>query len=684
MRIFTYELKKLLSYRTFIFITAACLVMSVITSLNSIFSGEAKPKEYKKFFSFIESMNAEETSQYIDENLEATFSGNGIYSPATISPISDQFQKISGYTDFITSIEERCKSITKISIFADKNSFAYKNAVKTQTAYNDLKISELPFDISEGVELTVFTNISDILMIFVIFAAAVFVFTKDKEIGIMNLLYSYPKGRSNLCISKIGVILIASSVVNAIFMASELVIGTLTYGLGDLSRPIQAVNGFLECNCNMNVWQYLLISFIFKSLGGFMWGVFFSLICTLSQNSFQIYVISAVIVIAEFLLYSKISTISRYGLLHDLNLVSFIKPDNVFSAYRNLNILGTPFNAAIVIPLVWGFLLIAFTLAVTLIFSGGKNIEYKKFLIGSKKLGSHKVHRTMYYTFKKSLILQGSFVVIIVWLVTVGFFHASFSKPASIVDMYYQNYTSDNSGAVTNETDKIIEENNKYFVGIHERLMNDNLTMNEMRELQSEMNREQAFEKFSSRCNAIRNSKYDTEIFYDSGYNRAFGVNGHNEDHQMAMLILLLCALTISPLIAFDRSRRLTSIIFSTTSGKRAYLKRNIAASMIFSIAASTSVMLPYFFNILSKYGTQGLSLPVQSIEAFTHFAFPLNVWQFALGFFILKTLLFTACGMIMLSVSYRSKSRFSATLINVTIFVLPLMIIIISELSKV
>lgn len=684
MRIFIYELKKLLSYRAFIFITAACIVISVISSLHGIFSSEAKPKEYREFFSSVDSMNANETEQYINENLEATFSGNGIYSPATIFPVSEQFQRISGYTDFLSSIEEHCRSITKISIFADKNSFAYKNAVKTQTAYSDLKITELPFDVSEGVEIAIFSNISDILMIFMMFAVAVFVFTKDKEIGIMNLIHSYSKGRSHLCISKLEVLLIFSITVNILFMMAGLMIGGFTYGLGDLSRPIQSVNGFLECNYNLSVWQYLLVTLIYKSIGGFLWSVLFALICSFSGNSTQIYGISAIIVVAEFLLYLKISTISNYVFLHDLNLVSFIKPDNIFLTYRNLNIFGEPFNSVIVISLVCVVLLIIFASAVTLIFASAKIMEYKKLSIGFKKHGSHKVHGKMYYVFKKSLILQGSLAVISAWLVAVGAFHASFSKPANIVDMYYKNYTSDNSGTVTADTDKVIGENDEYFAEVHEKLRSVNLTMSEKNELQSEQNRESAFEIFKSRCSSIRDSKYDTEIFYDSGYKRAFGVNGHAEARQMAMLILLLCALTISSLIAFDRSRGLTAVIFSTTSGKRAYLKRNIATAMIFSIFAASVVMLPYFFNILSEYGTQGISLPIQSVEAFADFALPLDVWQYALGVFLLKTILFTACGLAMLTVSYRSKSRFSATLINVTVFVLPLIIIVISELGKV
>ena len=92
--------------------------------------------------------------------------------------------------------------------------------------------------------------------------------------------------------------------------------------------------------------------------------------------------------------------------------------------------------------------------------------------------------------------------------------------------------------------------------------------------------------------------------------------------------------------------------------------------------------MLPYLFNILSKYGMQGINLPVQSLEYFADFALPLNVWQYAFGFFLVRTATFTICSLAMLLVSKHSKSRFSATLINVTVFVMPVLIMVVGSHS--
>ncbi len=684
MRILRYELKKLFSYKSFLFIIASALVMSIVSTLWEITSRHASPDEYRQIYSAIQSMSEEEAEAYITQQVDIAFSGEGGFSPDAICSARDRYAQIKGYEEFLDSIKERCRSITGISFFADEDSFAFKNALKTETVYDNVRINSLPFDVSEGVEIALFNNISDILLIFAIFASAVFVFTKDKEIGILNLLHSYRKGRGSLCINKLLVLLIFSALANLVFMGANLAIGGFTYGLGDLTRPIQSVNGFFECSFNLSLWQYLLITFIFKSLGGFMWGVLFAFICSFSGNNAQIYGISVVIAVSEVLLYTKISTLSNYGLLHDFNLVSFIKPDNIFSTYRNINLFNEPFNALIVIPVVWTVLLALLIFAVVKTFAGEKNREYRKITLGiRKKTAKHKVHSKLYYAFHKSLALQKTGYLVAVWLAVVVIFHLSFTKPAGLTDYYYKDYTTDNSGVVTAQTDEVIRIDEEYFATLHEELMSPDTTIERMQEIQGELQREGALFMFKSRCEAIRDSKYDTEIFYDSGYKRAFGVNSNTESLQMALLIMIFSALAISPLISFDRSRGLTSVIYSTASGKKSYLKHSIIVTVTLSVFASIAVILPYFFNILLKYGTQGIKLPVQSLEHFADFALPLNIWQYALGLFLVRTMIFTLCSLAMLLVSKHSKSRFSATLINVTVFVMPVLIMVVGSQSN-
>ena len=675
MRIIKYELKKLFNYRAFVFILIACLIMGIISSLNSIYNNGRNPKEYKAFFTYIRSLNKLQIEEYIADSLDDSFSGKGKYSLGTIYPLSEQYKLINQYPDYLKSIEEQCKSISGISIFADKDSFAYRNAQKTQNAYNSIKKKKLPFDISEGIEMVLLNAISDILMVFLIFVSSIFVFTKDREVGMMNLLYSYPNGRAMLCISKLTVLFVSSLIISGLFLISGLILGSITYGLGDLSRPIQSVNGFIESNVNMTVYQYVIVHFAFKSISLFIWGLFFSFICLISQNSIQIYTFSSLIVFFEFKLFSKYDIHSSKGFLHDINLLSFVKPENFFCTYRNLNINENPVSLISTTIIVGVLLVCSIIPLAVVVFSKKKKNEFKRISFVRFRRKKRKIHSKSFYAFKKLFLLQKSFYIFIIWIIVILGFHASFSKPASIVDMYYKAYTTENSGIVNAETEDVILENEKYFTGIEKKALSGNMTMSERRDYENEKNRQEAFELFKSRCYNIRDSKYNTKIFYDTGYKRAFGVTNLHEIQTMTLLVFILCVLIISPMISSDNNLKMTNIIFSTTSGKKAYLKSNsIIAASVCSIASSFTY-IPYFCNIIKYYGNQGIQSPIQSITAYSNFPLPLEIWQFALLFFVLITSGYILSGQLMLIISYNCKSRYTSVIINTTIFLLPLII---------
>lgn len=144
-----------------------------------------------------------------------------------------------------------------------------------------------------------------------------------------------------------------------------------------------------------------------------------------------------------------------------------------------------------------------------------------------------------------------------------------------------------------------------YFEEIDQKILNGNLTTGDYNELQSEQYRKIAFNMFKSRCNAISDNKYDTEIFYDSGYKRAFGIDGNSEIIEMALLIMIILVLTISPIISYDNSKKFTTVIFSTSSGKKTCIKNNIAISIVYSVFSSLVMSILYFINIINNYGTK-------------------------------------------------------------------------------
>lgn len=679
MRLVYYELKKLIGCRSFILIITACLALNCFSAIRKINDSYISPKECREFYSETSGMTNAERSEYISENVERSFEGSGKYSTSFICSMRDRFYYVRSYPQYLKNIEERCNSITSFSLFASKDSFAYKNAVRTRNAYSNIKTRELPFAVSEGAELVLLNNITDILLLFLIFSAAVFIFTKDRETGIHGLLTACQKGRSRLCAAKLGTLFCVAVILNILFLAENLIIGAATYGLGDMNRPLQSVSGFMECSYNITLGQYIAFFLVYKILGAFLWGCIFSLICILSVNSFSIYLISAAAAYSEVRLYKNIPFDSERGLLHDLNIVSLIKPECIFSTYRNLNFSGKPFNIAPALAVMFSVLSVIFVLLSLICFTLHGCRNYSRFTALLRHRSSNAVHGKAYYTLKKTLILQKSGRAILLWIAAVIMFHSSFAKPADIVDYYYKNYTETNSGLVIEQTDEVIRQDTAYFEDVNAKLAMPKLSVEEYEKLQNELYRENAFEMFSERCDAIRD-KNGAEIFYDSGYKRAFGITQKKDQLIITLLVMLICVIVISPIFSFDNNLNITRIINSTTSGKSAYLKRNLAVVLSVSIVSSTLTMIPYFCNVLRKYGTQGLHRPIQSMTKFSGSSLHISVLGYAVLIFFAATLLFLICSLIMLAVSYKCRSRFSAALINAAVFALPVAVMIINS----
>lgn len=672
-----YELKKLIGCRSFILIVAACLALNCFSAIRNIKNRSISPKEYREFYSETNDMTNAEISEYISDNLELSFNGTGKYSTSFICSVRDRFCYIESYPQYLKNIEDRCDSITHFSLFASRDSFSYKNAERTRNAYSNIQTKELPFEVSEGAELVLVNRISDIILIFLIFSAAVFIFTKDRENGIHGLLTACPNGRSRLCAAKLETLFCISIILNILFLIENLIIGAATYGIGDISRPLQSVSGFMECRYNITVGQYIAVSLLYKIFGCFLWGCIFALICILSVNSFSIYIFSALTAYSEIYLYNNFSFDSDRGLLHDLNIVNFIKPESIFASYRNLNFSGRPVYIASALALMYSVMIIVFTVLPLICFPLHRCRSYSHLPKILRTSRSEKIHGKMYYTLKKSLILQKSGRAVITWIATVILFHSSFTKPADLVDLYYKNYTDANSGAVTYQTDEVIRQDTAYFEDVNERISMPDLPFTEYKMLQKEIYRESAFEMFSERCGAVRDEK-GAEIFYDSGYKRAFGITSTNDHLMISLLIMILCVIIISPLFAFDNNLNMRRIIYCTASGKAEYIRRNVTITLSVSTGASILTMIPYFCNIMRKYGAQGLHKPIQSMTRFADSSLHLSVLGYAVCLFISATLLFSICSLIMLAVSYKCRSRFTAMLINMAIFVLPVGVIMI------
>ena len=159
----------------------------------------------------------------------------------------EQLKAVGTYHQYLQSIDDTAATMTAVSIFADPNSFAYRNILKTPSAYDRVRSVQPVFAPSNGVLLVAQNIPSDILMLFIIFTAVTVIFYKDRESGITGLIKPLRYGRTRLALTKTATVFTVCLFTEGIIFLMNLWIGSVRYGLGDLSRPVQSLAGYLGC-----------------------------------------------------------------------------------------------------------------------------------------------------------------------------------------------------------------------------------------------------------------------------------------------------------------------------------------------------------------------------------------------------------------------------------------------------
>lgn len=677
MRVLSTELKKLFSNRIFLLIIVAVFILNAYLLFRTANSGKITSADYKKIYSELKYKTDEEKLAWLDEQLN-DFSHSPVYNWSAMAELYDECQNVVTYKEYLENIDAQAKLMIKISIFAKPDTFNYRSIVKTPPAYTNVRDVQPVFGVSKGINLATDNSFTDILCGFILLFAVLTLMISDREQGMSRLLFTLKRGRSYLLFSKLSALAVTVFLAVFLIYGENLIVSSFIYGLGDLSRPIQSVASFIGCNLKINVAEYLIIFGLFKFTAIFTICAVLSLIAVTTKNTVSFYGISTAVVIIEGLLYALIHPLSIYSIFRYINVIAFTKVNEIFCDYKNINFFEYP------IPLIsasfTAVILIAFicSLVSAYLYAKKRNLEFRKIGIKLNFGKGNKVHSALYYGFYKSLIQQKGIVIIVVFMLITVFLNSSFKKKYDVQDVYYKYYTNQLEGEITSETDDFIKSEEKRFFDLNNKmneiLQDSNSFSGEMMEIQKQLAPESGFILLKNRYELIKNID-NAKIFYDTGYNRMFGKVGYDDDMKYALITMMLCMFLISPLIANDNKYRMLSIINSTASGRKQYIKRNIIISIDYGLLSSLMWLIGYSFKVYQFYGFSGLDASVQSITNFIDFPINLKLWQYFAVIFILRTVFIILSALLMLWISSKSKNTTIAVLVNFALFVLPIIV---------
>lgn len=669
------EFKKMLTFKFMWIILICMLCFNGYVKVSNAYNRYYSPSEYTSYFAELNGMTTQKALNYSESKIEDSNEYNNTY---LYYDIAEMCMELIDYPNYINSISNNSNNMSSVSLWGDKDTFSYRNIKATPSAYRNITPDILPLDKSLGVEDFLNSPVTDFLALVLLFICVSRIFLHDREQGILLLLYTTPNGRNKLIFNKIMFSIICSAFLVFMFFSEVFVIENILYGFGDLSRPIQSVFGYYTCNLAISVKEYMVIYIFMKILSYSVFAVIFSFICTFSKNNLIVYGSSSGICLLFFIFYKKISPLSPLSFLHYCNPVQILNLKEVLGTYTNVNFLGYPVSLKSTAVIVSIFIILIMIFMTCFVFSNTRNLKYKCISLSSKFRCRPKVHSIFFYTCKRVLILQkGIIILFIATVVSLGFFQ-TVRRTYNNDEIYYENFCTKYAGEINNETKQFISDKTKLYQEIENQIENLESSANpsyfKLNKLYANLNDKMAFERFKNRVYKISDN---SEIFYDSGYERYFGLDCNDDNIILILIIMITLVMILSPIPSHDNKTQMTKILFTTQAGKKKYFKNLIYFSITISIVISFIVGFSYCYQILSKYGNNGITASINGMADFSALPSFLTVGAAMLIIIIMRAILAIICGITITLISSRCKGSTIAICINSVIFVLPIIILL-------
>lgn len=584
-----YEAYKLLLYKTYLIIIFVCIIISVLLSNyqaetqldNGLLNNCVTQDEYDSFLENIKASASEQGSVSIFKNDQQTFSSR--------------------------NIKKTAKDMAKMEDIIISGS-------------NDM-----------GVNIIARFDYIHIVILFVIIISVYIIFFKEKEDNLYFLIKTTPKGNSHTYIAKTCMLFAVSFITQLICFLSAFFVIIKYNGFGNLERSIQSVPLFMSCDMRLSVLELLVLIFVLRVVGTFIFSLVVSLIALIIKNPI-LFIFITLFALAINVLLTLIPYQSPISFLKYINLIYIFDPVELISSYRNLNILGYPVNIKLIIMIVMPAILFLSTII---------GLErFKKKELVSKKISIKKPIKhfsimdnckSIYFfeLYKIGFVNKATIILLAFMLFhSVNIINTEYYKSPD--NYYYANYI-DILGGELNET-KIayiekekekIEESESAVATLNEQYNKGEISLaqlqKELNKKQFTVNRQLAFRQVLNQYEYIlENPK--AQFIYEAGYEKLFNIGDDNKyyglvDFLTLLVLIVLCSAGVSPV---EYKSGMLRILNTTPNGTIVTMLNKMLASITFSTMLFVISCLGKVLIIYKNYGYKNILSPLCSIQEFS------------------------------------------------------------------
>lgn len=565
------------------------------------------------------------------------------------------------YNGNIQKIIERAQILESNKLFADKDSFSYNNIVKTAKDYKPLLNVRITLDNNTAVE-----KISEYKVLYLFsFLLIIYIINKlysERDNGMWQIAYASSGGRFQLVIKRVGIVIFVTFIVSALLYWTTVLFSLTVFdGFKGLSAPIQNLPNFNNCTLIINMWQYLVINYLWMFLAVLMFVSVTFMFMTIFRNRKNVFVGITAFGIVEYLLYVNIENNSIYAMFKYINAVNLINMSDICTSYHNIGFSKLVIGLDKVVLIVLLLLIFISVIVSVLLYTNMKPYVQttlaEKFMSGFNEL--YQMVMSKYPVMVKE-IHKNIFTAKGIWAVVGVIFAAqyfsltalmTFSDTEMMTDKMYLSHGGKDYTYIENKINEqvsVFERVSKERQKAKERYDNGQITFEEYYSVitysqivsQSMSGMTEPMEKLQYLKRLQTERGINGYMMSDRGYEQIFGKDSIQREVLTGIALLAGIVIICFGSVKLEKLSGMNMLINSSYKGKKRIYCIKYVSCIVVSVLMCITVCVMQYCNLFKYYGMPYLKAPLQSLTFMESISLKVSIIQWILIIIFIKTII--------------------------------------------
>ncbi len=586
-----------------------------------------------------------------------------------LSVIRSELSTVAGYRQFLENTQTQVEEYSAISIFSDTETFSYRNMVKAAEDYKRLAETDLDIEYypQQGVYTALNFSYSDLFILLSVVLISGLLITGEYDTGIYDYILTFPNGRARTALAKYAAMSVSLLFVVTALYGLNLGYCAGVYGLGSLTRHVQAMPFLMRFTYPLRIWQYILIFILAKWLVSCILGGAVMLIVQRTGRILNGTLLSLAFYGVNYLLYEAASPNTKLSWLRFINPYGMLRINEWLGTYLNYDVNGWPFSSKILIAMAFAASSVLFPVLFTVAYprrpkERGSVLSWLR--ERSSAFGPTTVQREENY---KNFVLGGVALVLTGALAVSVYMGIRKDNLITAKEIYYSLYIKPMSGpydAQRREEIQTIADSDE-FRGI-DRMEELNgrglISPDEYKAFYyshyDAYMRKDSFNDLLQKVSYVK-SHPGAQIMYETGYRKLFDLKELTDkaDTVKALLTVLICCCNI---FCQEKTAGMDKLLAALANGRNRLNRAKHRNLVRISAAAAVISMLERMISVVKDYGLPAFFAPAMSMQEYSELPRWISVFTLYVISASCKLLACYICAMVTAYISCRQKSAVS------------------------